>query len=541
MKTPNLCYSIILLFLSILLPCSILAESITENGYEGFLQCLHYQNSNTNASIFSVLYTPKNSSLYTSTLQSGIQNQRFTLPPFVSKPLVIITPLNYLQVQSVVSCAKRNDIQIRTRGGGHDYEGLSYMSYYPNPFVVVDLRNFISISVDTKDRTAWVQAGARLGQVYYTIAQKSPNFGFPAGLCPTVGVGGHLSGGGEGTLSRKYGMAADHIIDAKVVNANGEILDRKSMGEDMFWAIRGGGGASFGIILEYKINLVYVPSTVTVFTVNRTLEQNATKLVHLWQTIAPKFDRDLFIRIIIRQTTQEGKITVQAAFNSIYLGRADKLLRIMKQSFPELGLRKEDCKEMRWIEAALYFSDLPSGSTVNDLPRRDPYPKTYYKAKSDYVVEPLSETALVGIWKLFKEPRAELAQMILAPYGGIMEEIPESEIPFPHRAGNLYQIQHLVYWRPNNNTKSQLYIDWIRELYRYMTPFVSHSPRASYFNYRDLDLGVNKEDNTSFAEASAWGFMYFKNNFYRLARVKAAVDPTNFFRYEQSIPPFESF
>lgn len=81
------------------------------------------------------------------------------------------------------------------------------------------------------------------------IAEKSPNLAFPAGLCPTVGVGGHISGGGEGVLSRKYGLAADHVVDAKIVDSNGAILDRKSRGGDLFGAIRGGGGASFGIIL----------------------------------------------------------------------------------------------------------------------------------------------------------------------------------------------------------------------------------------------------------------------------------------------------
>ncbi|CDP08087.1 unnamed protein product [Coffea canephora] len=69
-----------------------------------------------------------------------------------------------------------------------------------------------------------------------------------------------------------------------------------------------------------------------------------------------------------------------------------------------------------------------------------------------------------------------------------------------------------------------------------MTPFVSKFQRAAYLNYRDLDLGANKEGNTT----SVWGIKYFKNNFYRLAHVKQEVDPSNFFRYGQSIPPFLS-
>ncbi|KAI5332069.1 hypothetical protein L3X38_022197 [Prunus dulcis] len=70
-----------------------------------------------------------------------------------------------------------------------------------------------------------------------------------------------------------------------------------------------------------------------------------------------------------------------------------------------------------------------------------------------------------------------------------------------------------------------------------MAPYVSKSPRAAYLNYRDLDLGRNKDADTSYAEASIWGLKYFKNNFRGLVHVKTLVDPSNFFR-EQSIPVF---
>jgi FAD/FMN-containing dehydrogenase len=161
------------------------------------------------------------------------------------------------------------------------YEGLSYVSSLP--FLIIDLVNLRKVSVDLANNTTWIQAGATLGEVYYEIAEKTTTFTIPAGVCPTVGVGGHFSGGGYGMLMRKFGLAADNIIDAQLIDVKGRILDRASMGEDLFWAIRGSGGNTFGVIISWKLKLVPVPPKVTVFKVARTLEENATKLVHQWQ------------------------------------------------------------------------------------------------------------------------------------------------------------------------------------------------------------------------------------------------------------------
>ena len=92
----------------------------------------------------------------------------------------------------------------------------------------------------------------------------------------------------------------------------------------------------------------------------------------------------------------------------------------------------------------------------------------------------------------------------------------------------------MVTWDDYRETEK--YIDLMRKLYDYMAPYVSKFPRAAYLNYKDLDLGRNKDVHTGYAEASIWGLKYFKNNFRRLVHVKTLVDPGNFFRDEQSIP-----
>ncbi|KAG2689836.1 hypothetical protein I3843_09G156100 [Carya illinoinensis] len=508
--------------------------------HEDFLQCLTLHAGNSTSSISQVIYTPANSS-YSSVLEFSIQNPRFSTPT-TPKPLVIVTPSHISQIQAAIKCSQKHDMQIRVRSGGHDSEGLSYVSYVP--FVIIDLINLHSINVDVENGTAWVEAGAILGEVYYKIAEKSRNFGFPAGVCPTVGVGGHFSGGGYGTLLRKYGIAADNIVDAQMIDVKGRILDRESMGEDLFWAIRGGGGASFGVIVAWKIKLVHVPSTVTVFTVNRNLEQNATKLVHRWQYVADKLDEDLIILISLRaaNSSQEGRRTIQVSFNSLYLGGIDNLLSLMQESFPELGLVREDCSEMSWIESTLYFAGFPSGESLDVLLSRTPRIRpNFFKAKSDYVMKPIPEVGLEGIWERFYQKEAKEAILALIPYGGRMSEISESAIPFPHRVGNIYKILYLVNWEEEGIVESKRHISWIRRFYSYMVAYVSKSPRAAYVNYRDLDIGTNsKKGNTSYKRASTWGTKYFKSNFNRLVHVKTMVDPTNFFKNEQSIPPLSS-
>lgn len=227
--------------------------------------------------------------------------------PSVRKPEIIVMPTAESHVQASVICAKKLGIQIRVRSGGHDYEGVSYASEMETPFVILDMAKLRMVTVDIEDNSAWVQAGATIGELFYRISVESKVHGFPAGLCTSLGVGGHITGGAYGPLMRKYGLGVDNVLDVRMVDAHGRVLDRESMGEDLFWALRGGGGGNFGIILAWKVKLVPVPEKVTVFTVAKTLEQNLTKILYKWQQIADNTDENLFIRAIIQSIkTQKG-------------------------------------------------------------------------------------------------------------------------------------------------------------------------------------------------------------------------------------------
>ncbi|GLU10675.1 hypothetical protein SLE2022_274610 [Rubroshorea leprosula] len=501
---------------------------------ESFLQCLS-SHSVPSPPISSVTYFPSNPS-YDSILQSYIRNLRFASPS-TPKPLFIVTPSHVSHIQATIICCKTHGLEMRIRSGGHDYDGLSYVS--AAPFVILDMFDLRSVRIDMEDESTWVESGATPGDVFYKIAEKSKVHGFPAGVCPTVGVGGHFSGGGYGNMMRKYGLSTDNILDAVMVDAEGRILDRESMGEDLFWAIRGGGGASFGVIVSWKINLVPVPDVVTVFRVEKTLEQGATDILHQWQYVADKIHEGLFIRVVLLPQIRKGHETIKAKFIALFLGNAKELLDITGENFPELGLSPEDCIEMSWIESVLFWSNYPKGTPFEVLLDRQPQQEKYLKKKSDYVQEPISKTDLEGIWKKMIELKRPA--LTLNPYGGKMSEIFTSSSPFPHRAGNLYKIQYSVTWKEESTEASNLNLDRIRRIYDFMTPYVSKSPRSSYLNYRDLDLGRNEIGNASYSQASVWGNKYFKDNFDRLVQVKSMVDPGNFFRYEQSIPSLTSW
>ncbi|KAJ0681448.1 putative tetrahydroberberine oxidase [Helianthus annuus] len=495
-----------------------------------FLDCLSQTISSDN-----IVFTPNDTS-YSPLLQSTIQNLRFNTTT-TPKPLAIITPLSYSHVQSTVICGVKSGLNIRTRSGGHDYEGLSYTSFDHAPFIILDLNQLRSVSVDSKAKTAWVESGATLGELYYWVSQKSNLLGFPAGECTSVGVGGHISGGGYGMMARKYGLSADNVIDALMVDVKGRILDRDSMGEDLFWAIRGGGGASFGVVLSWKINLVYVPPIVTVSSVSKSLDEDATRLVYKWQQIAHNITEDLFINLIITpvQATDQENSSMQVTINSLFLGTVEEFMKTVSDGFPELGLQQKDCTEMSWIESVVYYSIYFKGQNIETLIERRPQPKSYFKVKSDYVKNAIPEEALGEIFKWCLKENVMLA---MEPHGGKMSEIDETATPYPHREGNLYIIQYIIVWDDVGFISTQKNVASIRRIYEKMAPYVSKNPREAYVNFRDLDIGTNcYACSTCYVQAMKWGTRYFKGNFKKLAMVKGVVDPKNFFRNEQSIPP----
>ncbi|CAA0823767.1 FAD-binding Berberine family protein [Striga hermonthica] len=423
------------------------------------------------------------------------------------------------------------------------------------------MSNLNRTKIDLPRETAWIQTGVSLGQLYYEIQTKSSVHAFPAGLYPSVGSGGHISGGGIGTLTRKYGLASDNVLDARIINVNGTILDRKGMGEDLFWALRGGGGSSFGVILAWKLRLVRVPPEVTAFSVRRRLEFDKLEnlgLLEKWQGNAYRAPDELFVRLLVQTAPDDDsgeKKFVQVTYNGLFLGPAERFVHLVNRTFPEFNFTvgdclnrpennnngcpnrpcvKKECFKVSWIQSVLYFSGKKPDDPPEILLQKKANMFNFHKGTSDFLKAPVPAEG----WRMVHDAmlREEQPMIIIDPLGGKMDRISEDKTPFPHRKGNLFNVQYLTYWWVNNNeSEANKHLKWMRDLREKTKPYVAKSPRTAYINYKDLDLGSN-DANFSYSQGKVWGEKYFKDNFERLARVKGKVDPSNFFRNELSIP-----
>ncbi|KAJ0968604.1 hypothetical protein J5N97_025521 [Dioscorea zingiberensis] len=484
--------------------------------------------SSAQVSNLSISYSPS----YLHLLDVSIQNLRFT-DPSIPKPLAIIIPSTKSQLQSSVLCCRRAGVSMRVRSGGHSYEGQSYISDDTRPFAIIDMMNLNAIHVDISSNNSWVESGATLGQVYYTVSTLSNgSLAVSAGSCSTVGTGGHISGGGFGLLSRKYGLAADTVLDALLINHEGKVFDRMSMGPDVFWAIRGGGGGSWGVVYAWKLRLVPVPSRVTRFTLQRRCSAGeAASLLFKWQLIAPKLPDEFYLSAGVTGEINGTITTISISFLALFLGPKYEPIAILGSRFPELGLRDSDCVEESWLNSAAHFAGLDSTVQLND---HNAQPKTYYKAKSDYVKTRISKRELEVV--LDKLVSVAQVSLILDPYGGVMSRIRSDHLPFPHRDGNLFSIQYLIEWTAEDEQKGERgqYIEKLRGFYEFMATYVSKNPRGAYVNYMDLDLGTSVG---RVEEDRVWGERYFMGNFYRLVKAKTLIDHDNVFNNQQSIPP----
>jgi FAD/FMN-containing dehydrogenase len=165
------------------------------------------------------------------------------------RPSLIARCSDVADVIAALRFACDHRLPIAVRGGGHSGPGYGTV----DRGVVIDLSMLRGVRVDPAMRTARVEGGARWGDVDHATHQ----FGLAvvSGLVSTTGVGGLTLGGGHGHLTRRFGLTIDNLVSADLVLADGRFVTvSESDHEDLFWAIRGGGG-NFGIVTSFLFRL----------------------------------------------------------------------------------------------------------------------------------------------------------------------------------------------------------------------------------------------------------------------------------------------
>jgi FAD/FMN-containing dehydrogenase len=165
----------------------------------------------------------------------------------VSKhPRVIARCSGVADVVAAVNFGRANNLLTAVRGGGHNVGGRALC----DDGLVIDLSAMRSVFVDKATRRVRVHGGATLGD----LDRETHVFGLavPTGIVSKTGIGGLTLGGGVGWLVRKYGMSIDNLLSAQVVTAEGKVLTASaSENDDLFWALRGGGG-NFGVVTSFE-------------------------------------------------------------------------------------------------------------------------------------------------------------------------------------------------------------------------------------------------------------------------------------------------
>ena len=172
------------------------------------------------------------------------------------RPAAIAYCVSERDVAAAIEYARREELRIAIRSGGHNGGGLGSV----DDGIVIDLSEMNGITVDAAARTVRVQGGALLSEL--DTATHEHGLAVPIGIIGTTGVGGLTLGGGTGHLTRAAGLTIDHLIAATVVLADGSIVETDAEREpDLFWAIRGGGG-NFGVVTSFSFTCVPVANVV---------------------------------------------------------------------------------------------------------------------------------------------------------------------------------------------------------------------------------------------------------------------------------------
>lgn len=436
---------------------------------------------------------------------------------FDHTPSAIFHPASNADVVAAVACAVAHNVSIVPRSGGHSFEGHSGGGKTGS--LVIDLNLFQQFAIDHDSAIATVGAGTRLGPLY-TKLWNAGEYLVPAGSCPGVGVGGHALGGGMGMVGRKYGMLSDNIVGLTMVDANGNIWEVSATSRpDLFWALRGAGGGSFGLVTEFRVQAYKAPATVTrvLATYPRNVLRTVMDAFGKWaENVVDDFTPLMFV---------EGDMALVVG---TFLGSQDKAQIALDSLFDLTGPPLRTAfDEGTWYQAAAKWAEMEGGKLDDRLAEHG----RSFRLRSLLYRQPISDRELTIISKYLNNPPNNpngrvTASAIFEIWGGKVDH-PSSASAFDNHRGTLYGIQYGVDWSPSSSGPGSICMacmDWSERFAKELQAAYSSSQiLEAYQNYMERDIPNGLQ-------------AYYGDNLSRLIEIKKSVDPGNVFRFPQAIP-----
>jgi len=419
------------------------------------------------------------------------------------RPGLIARCTSAADVIAAVNFARENNLPLAVRGGGHNGAGLGTC----DDGLVIDLSAMRGVRVDPARREVRVEGGC----VWADVDHATYPFGLavPTGFLSTTGVGGLTLGGGVGYLTRKYGLTIDNLLSVDMVLADGSFVTASAKeNSDLFWAVRGGGG-NFGVVTSFLFRGNPVGATIYGGPIFWPLE-HAEKVMRFWRDLILSNPKELngwfgFHTVPpVDMFPQEHHLKKMAVVVWCYtgdLGKAEQVFKPIREVAP----------------AAMDFAGpipLPALQSMFD----GLYPpglQWYWNA--DFVTD-LSDEMIDHHIRYAKQLPTVHSTMHLYPINGAAHRVDKKDTAWSYRDANFVQVIVGVDPDPANNERT---IAWSKEYWRTLHPF---SSGGGYVN-------MMMEEGQERVMAA------YRDNYARLAQVKAKYDPQNLFRLNQNIKP----
>ena len=419
------------------------------------------------------------------------------------RPGLIVQCARVEDTVHAVRFATANGLPIAIRGGGHNIAGSAVC----DRGLVIDMSRMRSVRVDQLAHTAWVEPGATLADV--DLATQAFGLAVPTGINSTTGIAGLTLGGGFGWLTRKYGLTIDNLLSVEIVTVDGNLMRASAHeNQDLFWALRGGGG-NFGVVTGFEFHLSLAgPEVFTGLVVHALAD--APAVLEEYQAILRSAPDELTCWVVMRQapplpflpTEWHGKEVLVLAF--CYCG--------------EIANGARATAQLRAIGNPVAAHTGPSPYTSWQQafdPLLTPGARNYWKSHdlidmSDSVISVLAS----AIGRL---PGPE-CEIFIAHVGGAAGRVTAEATAFLQRNSHFVMNVH-ARWREASMDKTC--IDWARTLFDEMRP---HATGTAYVNFMPDDEGNRVKD-------------VYGANYLRLAEVKRKYDPLNLLRINQNIMP----